>query len=899
MPVDALPTGPVVFCFTDIEGSTRLVLDIGLDRWEPLLARHRALVRGAFAQHRGREVLTEGDGFFVVFTDPVDAVRGAGDAQRAIAAEAWPADAPIRVRIGLHLGEGRLDTDGTYVGGDVHRAARIAAAGHGGQIVCSGELAAAVAGRLPAGLELRTQGEHRLKDLRPEPLWDVVVAGLGADFPPIRSLDARPNNLPVQLTSFVGRERELAEALELLGRNRLVTLTGPGGTGKTRLALHVAANAAERFPDGVWFVPLDAVMDPSNVLPAVASVLRLRERPGVDHATLIVDALAGRRVLLVLDNLEQVLAAGAAIAGLLRDLPELHVLATSRAILRVSGEQELPVPGLPVPDTPGERPTVRGGTIGAQSPDDLLAFDAVRLFVARAAAARPGFELTPDNATAVAAICARLSGMPLAIELAAARVRVLPPAAILERLSRTLDILTGGARDLPARQQSLRGAITWSYEVLDEACRRLLERLAVFAGGASLADAETVCGPADELGQEVLDGLVSLVEQSLVRVEGDGADRTDGEPRYSLLVPIREFALERLEDRGDADSVRRRHAARFLELVETAAPHLTAPDRGRWLDRLDVELENVRAALEHLIATGDAEGAWRFVAAAWRFWQIRGHMVEEIARVDAALALPAPGADAELRLRAVSALGSLWWWMGDHDASAVAYREVLDARRAQGDDAGIAAALYDYGFPRQFADPAEAMAAFEEARDRFARLGDTGGEARAWWGIANAAWVGGHPERSRVAARRAAEHFRAAGLPFDLAWALFTIGTVAIKLQAFDEAHGSLVDALSLFAEVDDLSGAALTLNSLATAAWVQGDLERAARLSGAVARLERSTGFGLSPPNREVFGFDPDVLRRDPATAPAWAEGEAMDVATAIALAREPPRLAAGSGAP
>ena len=891
-----LPTGPLVFCFTDIEGSTRLVLDLGTDRWEPLLARHRGLLRSAIAPHRGHEVLTEGDGFFLVFADPVAAVSAVADVQRSIATEAWPAGSPIRVRVGLHLGEGRLDADGSYVGGDVHRAARIAAAGHGGQIVCSGELAAAVAGRLPGGLELRSQGEHRLKDLRPEPLWDVVIAGLASDFPPIRSLDARPNNLPVQLTSFVGRERELAAALELLDRSRLVTLTGPGGTGKTRLALHVAANAAERFPDGVWFVPLDSVVDPSHVLPAIATVLRLRERPGVAHAALIVEALAGRRVLLVLDNLEQVLAAGPSIAALLRDLPQLHFLATSRAVLRVSGEQELPVPGLPVPELADQRAVAHGGSGRPQAVDELLAFDAIGLFVARAQAARPGFELTPDNAAAVAAICARLSGMPLAIELAAARVRVLPPATILERLSRTLDLLTGGARDLPARQQSLRGAITWSFEVLDEACRRLLERLAVFAGGAALEDAEAVCGPADELGQEVIDGLASLVEQSLIRVDGDSSGAGSLGPRYSLLVPIREFALERLEARGEANAVRRRHATRFLELVELAAPNLTGPDRGRWLDRLDVELENLRGALDHLIAMGDAAGAWRFVAAAWRFWQIRGHMAEEIGRVNAALALPAAEADQELRLRAVSALGGLWWWMGDHDASAAAYREVLDARRAQGDDAAIAAALFDYGFPREFTNPDEAMAAFEEARARYARLGDADGEARAWWGIANASWVRGETERSREAARRAAGHFRAAGLPFDLAWSLFTLGTVAISLREFEEAHASLVDALSLFAEVDDLSGAALTLDALSLAAWLQGDRMRAARLAGAVARLERSTGFGLNPANRAVHGYVPGALRDDPATAPAWADGDAMDLARVIELARDAPPLGAGS---
>jgi predicted ATPase/class 3 adenylate cyclase len=556
----SLPVGTVTFLFTDIEGSTRLGQAVGPARYGEILERHRELLRAAFSASGGIEVGTEGDSFFVVFERPAAAVAAAADGQRALAGAPWDPEATVRVRIGIHSGEGIL-ADGTYVGNDVNRAARIAAAGHGGQTLLSETTSALVADALPPGTTLRPLGEHRLKDLRPERLCQLVVDGLPQDFPPIRSLDARPNNLPTQLTTFVGREKELAEAAALLAGARLLTLTGPGGTGKTRLSLELASRLAERFPDGVWFVPLEPISEASLVPATIAHVLGLPDRGGRSPVERLIDHLAGRRVLLVLDNLEQVRSAAPVIAELLTGAPLLAVLATSRSALHVYGELEYPVPPLGVPDR-RDRPDA----------DGLARYESVALFVERAMAVRPSFRLTAADAPAVAEICYRLDGLPLAIELAAARVKLLSPQAILGRLENRLALLSGGAQDLPARQQTLRGAIGWSYELLDEPDRILFADLSAFVGGASLDAIEAVCGP--DQARDVLDGVSSLVDKSLLR---QGEDIT-AEPRFTMLETIREYAAEQLAAAGRAEVVRDRHAAWFVELAEAAAGSLMAAD---------------------------------------------------------------------------------------------------------------------------------------------------------------------------------------------------------------------------------------------------------------------------------------------------------------------------------
>ena len=477
-----LLTGTVTFFFSDIEGSTRL-LRANPEGWPALLARHQDLLRAAFAATGGNEVGTEGDSFFVAFPTAPAAIAAAVEAQRALAAEPWPDDGEVLVRIGLHTGEASLSAK-TYVGLHVHRASRIASVGHGGQVLLSDATRSLALEALPAGVGLRDLGEHRLKDLEhPERLWQLVIDGLQNEFPAVSSLDATPNNLPTRLTTFLGREAEIEGIGSLLAESRLLTLTGPGGTGKTRLSLEVAGRALRHYPDGVWFVELAPISDPELVLSTIAQTIGLPERGGRPPIDRLVDFLGTRRTLIVLDNFEQVLGAGASVNQLLTACPNLSVLTSSRSALQVSGEQEYPVPPLDLPD-PANLPPL----------SQLSQYEAVALFIERARAVKPGFEVTNENAPAVAEICVRLDGLPLAIELAAARIRVLTPQAMLGRIGDRLGLLSAGARDLPARQQTLRSAIAWSHDMLDETDRAIFACLAVFVGGAGLEVIESVCG---------------------------------------------------------------------------------------------------------------------------------------------------------------------------------------------------------------------------------------------------------------------------------------------------------------------------------------------------------------------------------------------------------------------
>jgi len=467
-----LLTGTVTFLFTDMEGSTRLLERLG-KQYRDVQHRHNSIIREAIAEGDGREVSTEGDSFFAVFPAPSGAVRAAVRAQRELAAAPWPDGVVIRVRMGLHTGEGIVGGD-NYLGLDVNRGARIAAAAHGGQVLLSDATRGLVERSLPAATRFRDLGQHRLKDLaQPERLYQVVIEGLEQEFPPLRTMDARPNNLPAQLTRFIGRNYEISRVRELLARNRLVTLTGPGGTGKTRVALPVAGEALTDFRDGAFFVDLSSVTDAELVAPETAAALGMPEQPGHPFLDTLRDHLRLRNLLLVLDNLEQVVnAASGFVEPLLRAAPEVKVLVTSRVPLHLYGEQEFPVPPLALPD-PQHLPDV----------DSLARFEAVALFADRAAAGKPDFRVTAENARTVAKITARLDGLPLAIELAASRVKLLSPKQLLPRLEQRLPLLTARDRNVPERQRTLRRTIEWSYELLDEAEQRMFSRLSVFAGG--------------------------------------------------------------------------------------------------------------------------------------------------------------------------------------------------------------------------------------------------------------------------------------------------------------------------------------------------------------------------------------------------------------------------------
>ncbi len=678
-----LPAGTVTLLFTDIEGSTRLSQRLGDTRYRALLEEHRRILRTAVAEHGGLEFGTEGDALFAVFVSASQAVSAAVAAQRGLAAHPWPDDGRISVRMGLHTGEVATEADGGYVGIALHRAARIAAAGHGGQVLLSHATRAVAGETLPPGIGVRDLGEHHLKDFdAPEPLYQVTADDLQTDFAPLRTIDATPNNLPRQLTSFVGRGKAIEEAGRLFERTRLLTLTGPGGTGKTRLSLRLAEDLVGDFPDGVYFVALGPIRDAELVPSVIAGALRLVEAPGRAPLDVVADYLRDRRVLLVLDNFEQVISAAPVVSELMRAAPGARVIVTSRAPLRVSGEQEFPVPPLGLPD-PQHLPDA----------SSLPQYDAVALFIERAATVQPDFRITNENAPAVAEICARLDGLPLAIELAAARVRLLSPQAILTRLERRLGLLSGGARDLPERQQTLRGAIGWSHDLLDPVQQALFARLSVFVGGCSLPSAQTICDPAGELGVDVLDVLSALVDQSLVRQE----DRT-GEPRFRMLETVREFAAEQLDARGEATSTRARHAGHFLSVAEAAAPHLTGVDRARWLDLLEGDHDNFRAAIAWSIEVGDAVTGCRLLAALWRFWQTRNHLVEGAGRADAILTLPGLVPPA-IRARAHEAAGGIAWWSGDMARVQREYEEAVRLAREVGEPRLLADALYNLSFP--------------------------------------------------------------------------------------------------------------------------------------------------------------------------------------------------------
>jgi predicted ATPase/class 3 adenylate cyclase len=592
--VAELPSGTVTFLFTDIEGSTRLWQDHP-DSMRDALARHDELVRGAIEAHGGHVVKTTGDGFHAAFATADEGVLAAVAAQHALHTEARDATGPLRVRMGLHTGGASL-RDGDYFGGSLNRAARLMAVAHGGQVVCSYATADLARDELPEGVELLDLGEHRLRDLsRAERVFQVVAQGLAREFPALQSLDALPGNLPIQHSSFVGREREVAELAALVREVRIVTLTGVGGVGKTRLACQATAEVLPEFRSGAWLVELARVRDPNVVVDAVASVFGVTPRPGVDLEDTLTGYLRPKELLLLLDNCEHLLGA---VVGLVRALeatcPRLVVLATSREGLGIAGERIVAVPSLTLP---------RSGDRNA-----LLNSDAARLFVERAVAVKSDFEVTDANAGAIAEVIRRLDGIPLALELAAARIPVLSPAQLAQRLDQRFRVLAGGERGAIERHATLRAAVDWSYDLLAPNEQRVLARLSVFAGGCSLEAAEAVCSAngIDEV--EVLDLLSALVAQSLVVAE----DAVSGERRYRLLETIRQYAEERVDDE-DRSELRDRHAGFYADFVEAAAAGLRGPDQLRWFLDVESELENLRAALAWSVTTNELDRAARFM----------------------------------------------------------------------------------------------------------------------------------------------------------------------------------------------------------------------------------------------------------------------------------------------
>jgi predicted ATPase len=802
-----LPGGTVTFLFTDVEGSTKLLHKLGAEGYAEALAEHRRVIREAVAPHGGVEVDTQGDAFFVAFPTAPGALAAAAAARDALA---------IPVRMGLHSGTPLL-TDQGYVGPDVHRAARIAAAGQGRQILVSSSTAALV------DAELRDLGPHRLKDLSaPERIYQLGVE----EFPPLKTL--HQTNLPIPATPFLGREHELPQVLQLLEKSRLLTLTGPGGTGKTRLALQAGALAAEDYPDGVWWVPLAPIRDAQLVLSTVARVI------GATNG--VAEQIGDKRMLLLLDNFEQVIEAATDVAELFEACPHLNVLVSSREPLHLDGEQEYPVP-------------------------PFAHEESVEFFLARARTARPDFE--PDES--VPEICRRLDDLPLALELAAARVKALSPPQILERLRQRLPLLTGGARDVPERQRTLRATIEWSYELLSPPEQRLFGRLGVFSGGCTLEATEAIAD-AD------VDTLQSLVDKSLVRHSRE---------RYWMLETIREFAAGLV-----VDELRRRHADYFVALAEEADPQLRG-DPGTWLDRLEQEHNNFRAALDWLATADDTQGTLRLTGALQRFWFQKGHFAEGRRRLESALAADSSPTAARAKALDGSAMLSVY----DRDVATGAARaeQALALHEQLGDGWGSAISLQLLGQAvAERRDFTRARAIFEECVDRFRALGDEHYTLLTLYALGWVCGETGDLERSRQLVEQTLRDARAAGNKRVTALALSGLSMHARIDGRCDEALAMLQEAYDIYKSIGDRSMLSDLLARRAHVLAAAGRPAAAARSLSKADTVSRELAFTRRDVHERRYEEALAAIRDEldaEAFARAWEEGHTLTEDEAAAL--------------
>jgi predicted ATPase/class 3 adenylate cyclase len=835
-----LPQGTVTLLFTDIEGSTRLLHTLG-DAYEDALATHRSLLRDALLSHGGVEVDTQGDAFFYGFPRATDAVTAAIEAQRALAAHPWQDHAPVRVRMGLHTGEPHRSVEG-YVGRDVHLAARICGAAWGGQILVSSSTKDLIDDTSRQGVGVRDFGEHALKDITGRVrLYQLEIEGLRTDFPPPRTRDAHPTNLPLLPAPLIGREEEVAQLITALreGDARVVTLTGPGGTGKTRLALEVGHELRESFSDGVFSVDLSALTDASLVVAQVAAALGLKESGGRSLAAALHEYLSSKQILLLIDNFEQVMDAAPEVASLLSVSPGVRVLVTSREPLRIGGEQEVSVPPLSVPS--------HGSPL-----EEAEHSPAVALFVARARKVRADFVLTVDNAGDVAAICRRLDGLPLALELAAARVKVLSPRGLLERLDHSLKVLSSGRRDATERQRTLTGAIAWSYDLLSRDEQRLFSRLGVFAGGWSLGAAEQICAQGDlDSDVLVLDGLASLADKSLVRAI------VGYEERFSMLETIREFGLEKLEQSGDAEEVRRAHAEFFGKLAEEAEPHLIGPDQKRWLDRLGLEQSNIRAALDWTW-THDTQLFLGLSSSAWRFWYTRGHLTEGQQRLEQGLRA-ADERNTRWAAKALRALAVFLDRQGNYDKAHSAAEESLAIYRGIGDEMGASDALEALAIVAENrGDFTSAETYFGESLRICEEAGDKRGAAFVANNLADLAMNQGAWEVAKAVFEDNLQRFRDLHDDEGVAWTSINLA-VAVRKTDPPRAHLLLKEGLVLTHDLGDRELIAYCFEALASVTADRNPL-LALRLLTKGAHLYEETG--IRPKGQERAMHDETVSR-------------------------------------
>ena len=807
------PTGEVTLVFSDIEGSTQLLDDLGTDAYREALREHRRIVREAYGRYSGYEVDYEGDAFFFTFASASEAVAAVSEAMAGLK------EGPIRIRVGIHTGTPGLDPP-KYVGMDVHFAARVMSSAHGGQVVCSKATADVV------GLELTELGEHRLKDIAEAvPLYQL---GDGS-FPPLKTISN--TNLPRPASSFLGREAELAEVISRIEAGaRLLTLSGPGGTGKTRLSIEAASSLVGAYKAGVFWVGLASLRDPALVTDTISQTLGAKDG--------LASHIGEREMLLLLDNLEQVVEAAPELSSLLSACPNLTLLVTSRELLRISGEIEYAVPPL------------------AQS-------EAVTLFCQRS-------QLEPSDE--IAELCARLDSLPLAVELAAARTKALSPAQIIKRLSGRLDLLKGG-RDADPRQQTLRATIEWSYELLSPAEQQLFARLSAFAGGSTLEAAE-------EVAEADLDTLQSLVEKSLLRVTDE---------RYWMLETIGEYAGERLEEASRADEVRQRHLQVFLRVSEQAEPELRGPDAGTWMRRLDTEHHNLRIALTYASESGRDETYLRIAGALARFWWTRGFLDEGTKWLEDALARPGP-LSPEARARALRGLGYLHWARGQRLQAVRCHEEALELYRITGDAFGLGASLGNLGvYWREEGRPERARPLAEESVAVFRESGDVSGLAHALGQLGLVAFAAGDLDEAALLTAEGLALARGVGNDYTASIILRAAAPIALQQGDFDSAARYFGEGLVLARQLGHETAVSSCLKGTAAVAAARGQHERAALILGSASVFdERLHGTSDPPevPDDALFVAMARSYLRDERSFDAWIEGRRLDADEAVEYA-------------
>jgi len=866
-----LPTGKVTFLFTDIQGSTKLLQRLG-DDYADVLATHRRLLRAAFTRHDGCEVDTQGDGFFVAFNRAFDAIAASLDAQRALHAEDWPHGDPVLVRMGIHAGEPMV-VDDNYVGIDVHRAARICDAAHGGQVILSESTYARLSPDQKHELSIKDLGAHRLKDLEhPERILQLVPADLPAEFPPLRSLRP-PTNVPQHLEPLIGRRGDvLALRSKLLDESvRLVTVTGPGGIGKTKLCVAVALDLLDEFASGVFFVDLTTATTAELVASRIAQDLQVPVEGDRDATDVLVEHLGEKHMLLVLDNFEQALAASGVVRELLQSSPNLTVVATSRVLLSIQGETEYALSPLGLP-----RDVTR---------DEVERSDAAQLFVKRATKSRPDFVVTEENASTIAAICNLLDGLPLALELAAARVKLMTPESLLGRLDNRLKLLTGGSREAPERHRALRTTIDWSYDLLSPSERALFRDLSVFSGGATLEATEHVVG--DDV--NVLDGLAALVDHSLVR------QRDDEDVRFSMLQTIRDYALELLEDHGGEADVRDRHAYYYLELAEDFAAREGGETAAH--ARIDSEHDNMRAALTWWLDTAggrpdpNAGLALRLAVALGRFWYRHGHAVEGSEWLERALANQVDGLE-DVRANGLRLLGVLMEQRGNLERATELFEMALASFRSRGDRVREGACLNSLGVvarSRQQLEAAESLLTESVAIRR--ELQDSSGMSSSLSNLAILYMDLGETERAKQLFEETMKLDKERGDEWGVAVTSLNLGVARLELEEVQPAAGMLKDSVQSFVKLGDLDGVAEGFEALAGIAVAQERFVRAARLAGAADSLRSALGIPLGDVDRVRLArwlSEPRARLGEEAFTAAWAEGDGMTTEQAIDYALE-----------